>query len=542
MSSVKISLLVLFFAAGCRPPAVAELGPEVVLSSEQRKLTWDSSTNGRLLIQEPVAKWTSETPAGFESLPPAPERFRHLLWQVKGEPDTECYLTAGVAGGLNANVARWFGQFDKPTLSASAIDALPAITVLGIQGHLLELNGTYTTSGKKRNGFAMLLAFAVDGDLVTTVKFTGPEALVERHKAAFQSLVGSIRATGVGFTNPKPANNNAGPTAGPAAGPTKSSSAEFTAVSPLCFEELPPAPERFRHLLWRVKGEPETECYLTVGVGGGLRANIDRWFGQFGQSVPDAAVLAASQKVSLLGKVGQLLELSGTFTAAGKAREGYSMLLVYTVENDQVTTLKFTGAKDVVAKHKDEFLTLSGSITAGLATVKTTADTEVVKQPVSLAPAEATPPKEAPADHKNEGSAPFVAAVPKDWQPKANSSKALHYSFGQGSEIYLGQLGNDLLANINVWRGSLGQPPIEAADLVTMPKVELLGPDAVLLEITGKLEDPFTGKKLDDARLLLAAGVRDGTLVFVKCLGPASEVLAQRAAFVQFCESIRRAP
>jgi hypothetical protein len=132
--------------------------------------------------------------------------------------------------------------------------------------------------------------------------------------------------------------------------------------------------------------------------------------------------------------------------------------------------------------------------------------------------------------------------VPAGWQQKAGSAKALHYTFGTGSEIYLGQLGNDLLANVNVWRGSLGQAPLDAPGLAALPKTELLGPDAVLLDIAGKMEDQFSGKKIDDARMLLAAGVRDGTLVFVKCVGKASEIGPQREAFVKFCASIRRAP
>ena len=88
----------------------------------------------------------------------------------------------------------------------------------------------------------------------------------------------------------------------------------------------------------------------------------------------------------------------------------------------------------------------------------------------------------------------------------------------------------------------MGQAPLDAAGLAALPKAELLGPDAVLLDMQGKLEDQFSGKKIDDARMLLVAGVRDGTLVFVKCVGPQGEVGPQRAAVLQFCASIRRAP
>jgi hypothetical protein len=525
----------------------------------------------------------SDLPTGWEALPPEPARFRHMLWRVTGQPESECYLTLGVGGGLMANVTRWYGQFGKPAPDPAQLAALPNTTLLGKPGHLLELDGSYTASGKTRDGFAMLLVYEVDGDAVTTMKFTGPKDLVAKQKSAFLSLVASLRPKGAARpAASQPATNqpaaiqpgSAKPEAAPTPQATKppaatgaSDSSDYTADTPVGFDELPPEPARFRHLLWRVTGQPESECYLTVGVGGGLTANVNRWYGQFGKPAPDAAALAALPGVKMLGKPGRLLELQGSYTASGKTRDGFAMLLIYTIDGDNVTTLKFTGPKAVVEEHKFAFIALAGSVRAKAA--GETAKPPALPTPTNAGPKDVVPPTPAnagpkdlvpsppantgpkdvvppqppiPTGHSGGGDAPFTAAVPAGWLSKAGSAKALHHTFGTGSEIYLGQLGNDLLANVNVWRGALGQAPLDAAGLAALPKTELLGPDAVLLDVAGKLEDQFSGKKLDDARMLLAAGIRDGTLVFVKCVGPATEIGPQREAFVKFCASIRRAP
>ena len=57
----------------------------------------------------------------------------------------------------------------------------------------------------------------------------------------------------------------------------------FTAAMPAGWRAA--TPSEFRQLNWKVDADPEAECYFTAGnLRGGMLANVNRWFGQFGKS------------------------------------------------------------------------------------------------------------------------------------------------------------------------------------------------------------------------------------------------------------------
>jgi hypothetical protein len=136
----------------------------------------------------------------------------------------------------------------------------------------------------------------------------------------------------------------------------------------------------------------------------------------------------------------------------------------------------------------------------------------------------------------------FTGTVPVGWQPKANAIKELNYVLPQGTEIYLGELSGDLPSLVTVWRGQMGQDPIDEAGVKKLPTARLLGADGVLIDLEGTLNDVTSGRTKPGYRMLLVALAQGGSTTFVKCLGPASEVGAQREAFLTFCGSIRRQP
>src|SRR5262245_39531566 len=77
-------------------------------------------------------------------------------------------------------------------------------------------------------------------------------------------------------------------------GPTEQ---HWTGTTPDGWEEL--APQRFRELNWRVAGNQEAECYLSVAVGGGVAGNMARWYTQqFGiAEVPKAGTRREERRV-----------------------------------------------------------------------------------------------------------------------------------------------------------------------------------------------------------------------------------------------------
>jgi hypothetical protein len=101
-------------------------------------------------------------------------------------------------------------------------------------------------------------------------------------------------------------------------------------------------------------------------------------------------------------------------------------------------------------------------------------------------------------------------------------------------------LGGDIRQILDIWRGEMKQQPFTDAEYAALPKTPLLGTDAVLMDIRGDYEGMTSRKKIAGARLLVAAAVVEGTVVFVKLVGGAADVEAQREPFLAFLASIRR--
>ena len=113
---------------------------------------------------------------------------------------------------------------------------------------------------------------------------------------------------------------------------------QVVATTPSGWEELPPNPQRFRNAVWRVAGQPSTDCYLTIGVGGGVQGNLGRWYrNQFGKT--EVPALEALPVVRFADRPGRLAEIEGTF--GGKQEQ--AALIAFFHEGQQVTSLKFTG-------------------------------------------------------------------------------------------------------------------------------------------------------------------------------------------------------
>lgn len=537
MSSRQLPFLLLFPLLGvaCGGSSAAFSAPRSV-SAEQRPTAWDAPDQQRLRVQEVGAakqkaskRYTADVPAGWEIQPPQPQRFRDLIWRVAGDASTECYLTAFVGGGVEQNVARWYGQFGAP---AAPFASLPKIDLAGEQAHLLELAGTY----QGKDGQAMMLAFVPRADGVTTVKFTGPEAVVKQHREAFLALVKSMRVEGEPTTQ-EPKKGEAKPADKPAgqvpAGLAEVGTGNFTATTPAGWESQPPQPQRFRDLVWRVAGDASTECYLTAFVGGGVDGNVTRWYGQMGQQ---PAPVDSLPKIEMAGAQGRLLELSGAYQ--GKA--GMAMAVAFVARDDGVMTLKFLGPEAVLKAQREAFLGLAKSLRrAGAAGAEVPAAKPAV--PVAKDPAPKDPaPAPAPHAGAEAANAPFTATAPAGWAPKAGSAKLLHHTFGTDGEVYLSQLGGSMRAMLDIWRGEVALGAATDAEFAAVGKLPMLGGEGLLLDVTGDWKS-MSGKQIAGARLLVAAFQDGSTILFVKLVGKATEVEGQVDGFKAFCGSLRRA-
>jgi hypothetical protein len=311
---------------------------------------------------------------------------------------------------------------------------------------------------------------------------------------------------------------------------------QVVSKTPAGWLELPANPARFRNAVWQVSGQPESDCYLTLGVGGGVDGNLRRWYeSQFGMSSTPAREALAP--IDFMGRQGRLAELEGTF--AGKPNWG--ALIAFFSEGDRVTSLKFTGPIAVVKGNRKQFLALAQSVRTASASPNASAP--------PIEPGQQMPPGHVPVNggtnaSPNPAPSPFTASIPAGWSAKAGSRRMLHHTAGKGTEVYVSQLGGTLRQTLDIWRGEVsvgGRPlgPLTDEEFKSLPRALFLGDDALVMDLAGDFAG-MAGSKIANARLLVAARLDGTTITFCKLVGPQDEVAAQRSAFEQFCVSIRR--
>lgn len=126
-----------------------------------------------------------DAPSSWQTMPNA-SAMRKATYKI-GD-DTELTVSAA-AGGVEANVKRWAGQFG---------DAAPKTEkrkVNGLDVTIVEIKGPYQgMGGPKKDGY-MLLGAVVDGggQMQTFFKMTGPEKVVSGARPDFEKLVSSLR-------------------------------------------------------------------------------------------------------------------------------------------------------------------------------------------------------------------------------------------------------------------------------------------------------------------------------------------------------------
>jgi hypothetical protein len=120
---------------------------------------------------------------------------------AKGD-ETPSRLTAmGAGGDVEANIARWAGQFVAPA-GAEVKPQIDKMTVAGAEVHVVSLAGTYKDSpggpfagGKTvmRENYRMLGAIAVTKSGNYFLKLYGPKTTIGENEKAFRAMVESMQ-------------------------------------------------------------------------------------------------------------------------------------------------------------------------------------------------------------------------------------------------------------------------------------------------------------------------------------------------------------
>lgn len=110
-------------------------------------------------------------------------------------------------------------------------------------------------------------------------------------------------------------------------------------------------------------GDKQDGEVIVFKAGGGARANVERWKGQWappdGKKVEDVAVVT---EMKIAGRPAVMLEIEGTYRTApfdpkykGAALSNFRMIAVYFEGPDNPYQIKFTGPAKTVEKYKKGF-------------------------------------------------------------------------------------------------------------------------------------------------------------------------------------------
>jgi hypothetical protein len=304
------------------------------------------------------------------------------------------------------------------------------------------------------------------------------------------------------------------------AGPRRS---QWSFQVPEGWAELPPAPMRDHG--WRVGGEGGAECTLVVmgGGAGGLLANVNRWRKQMSLPPIEAAALAELPTKPWLGTDARLVSLAGTYVGMGGSVSVPNARLIGLVAPVESATafLKLTGPAGVVAAEEKRFFALAASLRRV---------------------AEAPPPE--PPREDAEPSESLSWTAPEGWTrqpPRPMRLVTFSPAAAPDVVVYVSVLGGragGLRANLERWYREMGLPAPSDAEVERLDRGPVLDGRGVYVELEGTFKGMGASEAPGSALLGMVLEREKGS-VFVKMIGPAAAVKAEKARFRSFSESLR---
>jgi len=316
--------------------------------------------------------------------------------------------------------------------------------------------------------------------------------------------------------------------------------AKFIWETPEGWTQRPPT--QLRAANFQVGGDPNAECYLTIlpGMGGGLVDNVNRWRNQIGLEPQSDEEIRALPKRLLFGNEATIVELEGAYSGMGdNAVEGSALIGAVLAMPEGMLFVKMTGPLELIRANRtkfDEFcdsLDLAGAAGHDHSTHEPGAHDD-----------EPAPSGAASASSSPDASSGLAWTAPDGWtELPAKSMRVVSYKLGASgtAECYisvLGGTGGGIEMNVNRWRTQVGESELPSSEIASLPTLNILGVQSPWVEAYGD----FSGIGADDlsnAGILGAICVLGNQSIFVKMVGPASELREARQGFISFCESLR---
>ncbi|MDF2697872.1 MAG: hypothetical protein K0S65_6255 [Labilithrix sp.] len=138
-----------------------------------------------------------EAPAAWQSVPNANtmRKATYKIPKAAGDAEDAELTVSAAAGGVDANIKRWAGQFGsvEPKTERRKPNGLD-VTVVEIKGTFASGGGMMGGPTTPKEKFMLLGAVVDGGDRQHFFKMTGPEKTVTAAKKDFDAFVSSFRA------------------------------------------------------------------------------------------------------------------------------------------------------------------------------------------------------------------------------------------------------------------------------------------------------------------------------------------------------------
>jgi hypothetical protein len=286
--------------------------------------------------------WREEASAGS----------RAATFSITGAPGQRAEVAAigfpGMGGSDLQFVNLWREQLGLEPLTD---DQLPKLTqpviIAGADGKLFDLTGA-AKAGSAQPGDRIIVALHKAEGISWFIKLTGDAALVEQQKPAFIGFLKglSLHMEAHGAADAPAPTASAAPAAGGSGAPSWTAPAHWKA-------QAPGAMQAAKYKVGEGKAAAEVTAVFLGGMGGALKANLDRWRNQL--SLPAAADHEVEQQAPLfpaLGNGARIVQLTGS-TGEGDAAD---MIVLLVPEGRGTWFYKLMGDKAVVAKEKDALI------------------------------------------------------------------------------------------------------------------------------------------------------------------------------------------
>jgi hypothetical protein len=256
-------------------------------------------------------------------------------------------------------------------------------------------------------------------------------------------------------------------------------------------------------------------------------ANVTRWLGQVGQPpIDDDGAKKIAEAVQIGSQPANLYDLNG-----GDQRIVGAILH----GTDATWYFKMMGDSALAEKNKPAFVAFLKSVEFQKSAAPAPMDLSQLPPSHLAIPETTTQVAATPMDKP-------VWMVPSNWKEGELMQFLVARYVIQGNgdttaTVNVSELDGDgggLLANVNRWRGQLGQPPVADDDVSKLPTLDASSAKATIADFTGT--DMRSGKP---ARMIGLVLPLNGHTWFYKLTGDPDLVAAQKDTFIAFVQSAK---